>query len=237
MKEEVAKLKNFLKVVGLSGARVINEIILNLEEDTINVSAKTLDKTVALRGIVKANPFGITDKLGIADLGKFIQYLDVVDVTSFKVEENRITIKGGKKKVSALLKVTEFIKDTTVVPALYDKLSGNLKGGIEFSVDVASLQAIENYLKITGADYFTLAVSKGVVKVVVGTKNTDKLTEEIGIDYSGDASATLTLKTTFIEAIRNLSGNVTLTVKNDAPVKVYSKTDDLEVELLIAQAQ
>ena len=236
MKEQIDKLKSFLKIVGLSGDRTISEMVFELEKDSIKTISKSLDQSTALLGVIKTNPFNIGGKLGIANLQKFVQYLDLIEIKSFKIENNRIIIKGKDKKASILLKKPEFIVDTVADCKLYDKLLNILTDGISFKIDVDKLKVIENYMKITTSDYFNLIVSNKLLKIEVGTNNTDKINEDIEINYNGDKEIKIALKTAFIDAIKNINGEVIITIKEGAPVKVSINNDDLSIDFLIAQA-
>ena len=238
--KELENLKQFFKVVGLSGDRTIKEISLDFTETNISVCSHSNDNTILVKAVFNSNPIGIIEKIGLVRFDNFLKYINIINEPEILLEDNRIIVKGERKKGSFLIQNSEFIQ-TNFDEVKFEKHDSGLREGISVEIDIEKLKVIKKYIQLSNlkkddAD-FKIRISKGELKIVVGTKNSDIYEEIIGVDYNGGKEViTVNLKQPFLDAIDGLNGIVKLSVKKEAPVGIYMENDFTNVRILIAQA-
>ncbi len=233
--KDLERLKEFFKIVGLSGARTIKEVVINFTETDIKICSHSLDNSVRLRANFKSNPLGIVSNIGLIEFDKVLKYLNIIEIPMIEIEANRFIILGGKKKGSFLTQEPDFINTKLDIEKM-DRYLGILEGGITVEIDIKKLQTAKKYLIISKSEDFKIKVSKGLLKVIVGNKNSNIYEEEFDVDYTGKETVTMNLKLPFVDSMENLNGIIKLTMKKDAPIGIFLENDFMKVEILVAQS-
>lgn len=227
MKIEKQILLDFLKKVGMQGTNSIEEAIFNFTETGLKVSATTEGKTARVDALLKSSAFKeyeAIEEIGIQDISTIRKIVGTFsDNLTFQIEGNIITFKDKAKEMTTELLDTQFIDKVAELKEMeHDEIitleSSTLKEIIadaninkEFSLKLTTKEksvSIVNTGKYAFKRYLTIPEAKGGVEVYLGEP--------------------------FVDAVSNLTGSLKVHLKTNYPIKIYEKTDDMIVTMIVA---
>lgn len=225
-------LKSILKIIGLRGQRTINEV--TIQKNKILVTSP--DQSVAIRLIAKEPILESKESIGLQKLDILKKYLELCsDKVKIKIEDNRLYLSEGRKKISVLLKATQFIS-TNVEEKNFDKIFNLLSDGVKVKVNLKDLKALETYVSNSEATFFEMEVKDKELKINILEQNKDNITDVIEL-IEGKGTAKVKLGNSFIDAIQGLEEEVELVIKDNCPILIKQQTENYSVEFLVAEVE
>lgn len=228
-------LKEILNIVKLRGIREIKEAKIEVNKNEVIINAMSPDTSIVVSIKSDKDKTNIDKTIGIKNIEAIVKYLDLAgDKKSVEIKGNRLVIKGGKRKMSALLKDVQFVK-TEISSTNVNKFLELVKDGETIFVDVSKLKVIEDYLKATGSNYFKLQLGKNQISIIIDEDNTDNIKDVI--EVIGEGKSTLILGETFLDAISVLTGQIKIIAKENAPVILIQETENYVATIIVGQQE
>jgi len=227
-------LSQLFNLAKLSGKREIKEVVVKPTKDSLSVLATSPDESIAVNLLIKSNDLGITAQIGLTNIVSIQKYIALFgEEPKIVVKDNRLILSKGRKRISSLLKEAEYVT-SKIGKDKYDTIRKLVEDGEEVQISSDDVKKIKDYLNATGVEAFKLTVEGKEILVEVGGANTDTITDVIDIPNKVANKVSVVLGQAFIDATTNLSGTITLVLKNDSPVLVKAEATTYKYEALVA---
>jgi hypothetical protein len=231
MKVNLGNFLKFLKLVNVTGEVGIKEVILEGSKKELKTYAKAPSGIFALKAVTKGD-YSELETVGIDDLETLRKLIDLnqkVEDGSLEKKENKIIIKNKNVKTTVVLRNPKYIL-TELKKEVYEQTKEK-SGDNKFTLTKDDITQLSKYYDIM----------KGKV-YIKGTKNT--ITFIIG-ENENQSEVNIKIKETvkefevniagfFIELLNQIADDVVITTGTDKPILILNKSDDYEVEYLLA---
>ena len=231
MKVKTSKLLKFLELINITGTVEIKELILEGSKKELKTYAKAPSGIFALKAVLKED-YSDIETVGVDDLGLLRKIVDLNKSTeeiTLEKKENVIVVKNKNTKTKLLLRNPKYIL-TALEKEQYEKTRE--KSG-------------DNIFTLTKNDIINLVKYYDIMKgklCISGNKNT--ITFNMGLDEN-QSEIKVTVKETvkefevaiagfFVEILNQIADDVVITTGTDKPVLISNKSEDYEVEYLLA---
>jgi len=227
MKIAKKKLIEFLKKVKMDKTQMIDECCLKFEKDGLKIDANAKAQHSRVMGWLATRAFKEYEELGNVGVNEFSKVIDVLDrfgefVTITK-EGNLLTIKGEGKKVDVELVAEAFLQTDTGAP--------DLEFDDTFNITATKLKEIYKDVEMNKDAVITIETSEKKVKVSNSGKYKFQNEFEAPTCKGG---VKVKAAEPLLDATRNLSGNLEISVKSDYPIKVMEKDEDSVITIIVA---
>jgi len=222
-------LSSFVKETSLSGENTLREVKLDFSEKGLTLTAVVDGNAIMVMGQLPSKSFEDYSELGKVGVINYSELLKVLgalkeDVTISK-EGNLFVFKGGRT-IEVPLADESLIKDINAAPKLaYTntfKLNKEVFNEIENNVTFAMGKSDATNVIFEG--------TKDSLKIKYGTKyKFEDVVKAEGLvdDFSVRFGQPL------INAMHNLSGELTVQMKSDFPITIIKKTDLYAVKIIV----
>lgn len=223
-------LKEFLRKTVMSGSAQLKDCVLNFSNRGLEVIAVACANTVLVSSLLDKKAF--TDyetlgKLGVENLTNLVSYVEqATNDIELKVKENTLVLKSKNRKVEMLLKDLEYIEEPPQYPDDLEK-----KYTSEVVVDFDTIKAFVNDIKVLGSSEIKLDIGKGILTLY--SKNLDAIEEKVEVK-SIKGGQTVYVGLPFVDAIRNLTGEITIKLEEKHPVLVVNIDETSTVKIIVA---
>lgn len=226
-------LLRFLELIALKGDIENKETLLNISFGGIASIIGHPSKTVAIKGVLLGDFDDIGD-VGIDDIPLFISLLKSFsgnEVTITKEKNKLILISENKKlRASLILREPEYIINTlegTKIDTLLEKTKGNV-----FTLSKDSIKSILSYVNAIGSDKIVLIGKDKELQVALENKENEILAS-FDIEQTVDGFTVKLMKQ--ITSILNIvDGDIVLSMKDDSPISITIKDENMEVIYIVA---
>jgi len=229
MKVKTEVLIGFLKKTTMTGVSALSEGVLDFTDKGIKISSQSANNNVLISAILKSKvieDYKAVGKVGVHNLQDVVKLLDgfIGEYIKFEIKNNQILFSSARRKV----KVTLMDKDVVAKPTEYPK-SLDERSEITISMDI--LKGFFKNMGMVNTSEFTFTI-KGK-ELYFCTKGFNEVTEKISIEQD-IKDIRLSLSKAFIDAVENLTDDVTLQLKTDYPITVVSKNKNYAIRILVA---
>ena len=227
MKIDKNIFNGFLKKVKLEGGDQVEEVILDFSEQGLVVKAMSPTNTVKVFGVLSVDAFIVYEaigKIGIQDVPTITRLVDKFsEEIEIEVNGNIIKFKDNNKEMTTELMDIQFIKEVsemkefpfddqfTISSDIINSMIEDANINKDFDIQIETIEKGAMFYT-TGKYKFRRNMiaqeAKGGVKVAFGTP--------------------------FMNSIKNLTGDVVLSLKTDFPIKIFEKTEHSVVTIVTA---
>ena len=227
MKVKKDILIDFLKASIMTGVSAITEAIVDFDKEGIKIKSTSANNLVLINSVLNAD--AVTDykaigKVGIHNLQDVVKLLDGFNKDEIKlmVKDNKLVFSSSNRRVKVTLQDKDVTQKPTNFPEKQEKR-------IPIKIDVDILKNFFKNMGMINSNEFVLSIKSGYL--YFHAKDFNEVMEKISIKCKGEVS--LRLNRAFIDAVDNINGEVTLKLKTDYPVEVYTKNDSYIVQVLV----
>lgn len=222
-------LNEFIKATSLSGEHALQEVKLDFNDRGLVISAIVEGNSILVRGELPSQSFeeySELDKVGIINYAELLKVLGTLkeDVTITK-EGNVLVFKGGRT-VEVPLADESLIKDASKAP--------NLQYDNTFPMNKSVFDDIEKNITFAMSKNDSATVmfegSNNIVNVKYGTKY--KFTDIVNVEFPSEFK--VKFGQPLINAVHNLTGELSVSMKTDFPITIMKKTDTYALKIIVA---
>lgn len=229
MKIKTEVLVGFLKKTTMTGVSALTEGILDFTDKGIKVSSQSANNNVLISSILKAKAiedYKAIGQIGIYNFQDVVKLLDgfIGEYIKFEIKKNQMLLSSARRRV----KVTLMDKDAVAKPTDYPK---KLDDRAEVVIGMDILKGFFKNMGVVNTTEFSFK-AKGK-ELYFNTKGFNEVTEKIEVENAVD-EVKLSLGKAFIDAVENLTDEVTMHLKTDYPVTVVSKRKSYMIKILVA---
>lgn len=227
MEIKKAEFIRFLKKATMDGKQQVVETILDFGKEGIKMNSNSENKLSRAMAHLKISGFEKYEeigKVGMNDISNLTKVLSRFgEKIKLKKEGNVLEVKSGNKKVEIELVSENLIKTDTGEPELeftdtFEITSRELKGIFE---DVSINKDAEILIKTEDK------------KVIFTNTGKYKFENKLASDTCKGGSQ-VKFGMPLIDALRNLDGDLEISIRTDYPMKILEKTDNTTVTVLVA---
>jgi len=228
MKINSQKLLNVLKKINMSGKHIINELIFDFTENGIQISVLSDDKTIKVDSAISKSVFENyknIGQIGIQELSKLIGIIKTFGDTNLNldVNDNVLTLKANNRKVELDLMDIQFIN-----------LPQKMKS-FDFNENInISIKTVQNFIadaSINGE--FNIIFETKEKELVLKNDGKFKFTDTIPIE-TAIGGTYVKFGTPFIDAVKNLEGDIQLSMTANHPCRILEKNNDFIISIIVA---
>lgn len=229
MKVKKDVLVGFLKKATMTGVSALTEGIIDFSKNGIIISSQSASNNVLVNATLKANAIEGYDAIGqigvnnLQDISKLLEGF-TGEFISFEIKANQLIFKSSHRRVKITLMDKEAVKAPTKYPT-------DLDDRTEFTISMDLIKGFFKNMNIVNTTEFSLEL-KGK-DLLFNTKGFNEVTEKVEVDV-GKVNVKVKLNKAFIDAIENLTDDVTIEMKTNYPITVTSKSKDVRVRILVA---
>jgi hypothetical protein len=217
MKINSQKLLNVLKKINMSGKHIINELIFDFTENGIQISVLSDDKTIKVDSAISKSAFENyknIGQIGIQELSKLIGIIKTFGDTNLNldVNDNVLTLKANNRKVELDLMDVQFINENINI----------------------SIKTVQNFIadaSINGE--FNIIFETKEKELVLKNDGKFKFTDTIPIE-TAIGGTYVKFGTPFIDAVKNLEGDIQLSMTANHPCRILEKNNDFIISIIVA---
>jgi len=223
-------LSEFIKATSLANEHAITECKLDFNEKGLTITAVGDGNSIMVRGQLPVQSFedyAEMGKIGIINYSELLKVLGALkeDVTIEK-QGNVLVFKGGRT-VEVPLADESLIADNDKTP--------NLSYDCSFVVNKDVFNDVEKNLAfVMNTSDSAIVLFEGenkVLNIKYGSKY--KFTDAVKVDEITD-KISVKFGQPLINALHNLSGDLTIQMKSDFPITIMKKTDMYAVKIIVA---
>lgn len=231
VKKEV--FSDFLSLLQLKGEVENVEALININKESIKTHIVSSNKTVAIRGIFNGS-FFISPPVGIDNISLLNQLVGSVssEEINIKLFKNKLELTSPTNKMLAkcILKAPEYI-----INSLDEKKFDELKGqavGNEFILSKENISKIVGYISILKSSDIVLE-GKGKEVVVMTESNENEIMDTFELE--GEVKEfKVKLGLVFKDLISSIHSDVVISINNEKPIYLNVKTDEYNIEYIVA---
>jgi len=227
MKVNTKTFSKFLKKVKMSAGQEIQECTFNFEKTGLRIAANSATQQARASGLLKTSAFKGYEELGSIGVGDFPTFVKVVErfgeEIGLKVEGNLLTITGAGKKVDIELLDTQFISTDVKEP--------ELEFADTFMFPADKIKEIIADAKLNKDSVLSFITEEK--KLIINNTGKYKFSHQFDVPTC-KGGVTVKFGEPFVDAFENLTEKVEFSIKDNYPVKVLEKTDDMVITLIVA---
>jgi hypothetical protein len=227
MKIETKKFTSFLKKFKMTGAQSINEAVFKFENDGLKVTGAGGAKQSRIQGWLKKTAFKeyeVLGNVGMNDLENVSKVLERFgELVTIKKEGNLFTITGNNKTVDIELVSENFLDGDVPEPTLEFEDTFSIPSSKIKEVFKDTQMNKDSILSIQTEDKKVIFSNTGKYKFKTMV---EALTCKGGVKVDFGEP--------IIEALSNLDGDLSVSVKSNYPIRVIEKTEDSIFNVIIA---
>lgn len=221
----------FLKAHSVSGEFANDELILNINKDSIKIITVSNGKHVVISGVLN----GTYEDIGEVALDKVSNLISLISNFSSKEisiskKENKLIVEADKTRASFTLKNTEYVINKiseSKFKELATKASGN-----EFSLSKEVVSRIISTINSVKAEDVSLKLKDKLLTIDVDNGNQSI---ETSFDLKESVkTVALKLNKAVIDILKLLDGEVTVSVNTESPVYFVVENKDYNVIYIVA---
>lgn len=229
IKKEV--FMKFLKKVSMQGTNAINEAVFNFGEDGISVMAMTSDNTCMVNAKLRASSFegyGALGEVGFDTIPMMIKIVSTFNEdVDIKINGGLLTLSEKNKSVDIPLIEPQFIptKGKDVSKFEFEQtFNMPVKNINDFMKNVADANKNSfDMVFTTGDNALQLSNDHGKIKF-----------REVVSDIPCQKGIRVKFGEPIMDALANLEGDVSVSLKSQFPIKVEEKSDSSVVTIVVA---
>ncbi len=233
MKIETKVLNEFLKAVKMSGEDELKEVVFNFSDAGLQINGINDSQTNMSSGLLRKEVFKNYEaigKIGIQEMSKIIKILEWFTEPEIKVINNELVMEEGNKVFETELLNIEFIHSATEMELSYE---GNAQI-ITFNLEELKDFINETFINGKYEVMLSIITNKDNKQLVLKNNEKYKFTKIYNMENINN-DIVLNLGSQFFNAIDNLvTEKVDLILKTNFPVKIISKNDNYEVNIIVA---
>jgi len=211
----------------MDGAQQITETVLEFGKDGLKINANSDPKQARVMAWLKKSVFEDYKELGAVGLGDLQNVVNVLgrfgDTISLKKEGNLLTVKDKTKSVGIELVAENFLTTDTGEPKLEFEET--------FGLTATRLKSVFDDIKLNKDAVMTFKTEQK--KVVISNTGRYKFVNEIPADTC-KGGVKVDFGDPFIDATKNLDGNLEISLKTSYPAKVMEKTETSVITIIVA---
>lgn len=232
MKIKTEVLNEFLKAVKMAGDSELKEVVFDFTDTGLKIDAMNESQTNMSSGLLKKEAF--TDyeaigKIGIQEMSKIIRIMEGFSEPDIKVENNLLKVTEENRIFETELLNIEFINKSPDFNFKFDE-------GVQIPFKLEELKKFIDEISINGKwdTSLTITTDKDKKELILKNDGKYKFTRIYNIDNIND-NIEVNFGVQFFDAVENLvTETIELTMKSDSPIKVVSKSDNYNVNLIVA---
>ena len=228
MKTVKDTLLRFISLIHLTGAVELKECLIEGTKQALKVCAVTPSKTFALNAKLKGD-YSDLGTMGIDDLYLLEKSISLMEDITLTKKENKLTLKDKTVKNNLLLRSPQYIM-TKLEEERYIKATKDSRGN-EFTLTKDDIKKIADYYDIYKSSVEIQGEDNEIVMKMTKEENSAELKIKVKEKVK---SFQVLVAGLFVEALKNINTDVTVSIKTGKPVLLSTKTDDYEVEYFIA---
>ena len=232
MKINAELLKSFIKMSTANGT--LTDCKLRFEDDSIILANKDITSTGAIKSkLYKANfsDYQPNIIITIRDTNRLINVLqNMSGEVTIKVEENAVLFYDGENEATLMMPCDEYL-ECKISTEEEEQLFENLQFDNGFELDSSKLIKARRNAQTLGIKYINCFVENGVLNIRAGEQTFDKFTIKIPVNYNNCHAI---YGTTFLDFVGSMVGTVTISFKENFPMRIIYRNPNYEVTYLIS---
>jgi len=231
MKIKKQIIRDFLKESALSGDSSLTEVKLDFNEQAMCLTAITGGNAVMVKAQLISGAFEEYEAIGKIGIINYSELTKIIDALNDNIEINKegnlLVFKGGRK-IEVPLADESLIKDISKIPSLeYDytfALNKSVFDAINKNIVFSMNKNDSKTIQFTGENK--------ILNIKYGTKY--KFEDSIAVNEINANKIDVKFGEPLLNAITNLSGDLTVQMKSEFPITIMKKTEMYAIKIIVA---